>query len=173
MQDGRKNGHFIQEIGQLRLEIGRTLQPLRTRLNTVAYSAARFPALARMDPPFSSIFSLVWTISLRGEQNYERGIRRLPAEVLLTLAKVYGIDPLWVLDGPGEQPRRLDYTGGLDQKRLARAMQVVMAAVEDSGKTISGDQIADWVAAVYRFYTENASGTGAEALVKTLIGAKR
>ena len=48
-----------------------------------------------------------------------------------------------------------------------------MAAVEDSGKTISGDQIADWVAAVYRFYTENASGTGAEALVKTLIGAKR
>jgi len=112
-------------------------------------------------------------ISLRGEQNYERGIRRLPAEVLLTLAKVYGIDPLWVLDGPGEQPRRLDYTGGLDQKRLARAMQVVMAAVEDSGKTISGDQIADWVAAVYRFYTENASGTGAEALVKTLIGAKR
>jgi len=112
-------------------------------------------------------------ISLRGEQNYERGIRRLPAEVVLSLAKVFGIDPLWVLDGPEDQPRRLDYNGGLDQDLLARAMKVVMAAVKDSGKKISGDQIADWVAAVYRFYSENTSGTGAEALVKTLIGAKR
>lgn len=112
-------------------------------------------------------------ISLRGEQNYERGQRRLPADVLLKLAKVYQIDPLWVLDGPDDQPRRLGHSGHLDQDRLEKATQLVMTAVQDSGKQVSHDQIADWVGAVYRFYSENASGTGAEALVKTLIGAKR
>ncbi|WP_370656159.1 helix-turn-helix domain-containing protein [Paracoccus wurundjeri] len=39
-------------------------------------------------------------ISLCGEQSYERGIRKLPADVRIELAKLYNIDPLWVMGGP-------------------------------------------------------------------------
>lgn len=110
-------------------------------------------------------------ISLRAEQNYERGARRLPAEVLLNLSRAHQIDPLWVLDGPGDVPRKLT-ASGVDLRLLTRATRLVRTAVLGAGKDVSEDQFAEWVAAVYRFYSENDSGTGAEALVKTLIGTK-
>lgn len=133
--------------------------------------AARFLAVRVGLGISQQAFADALGISLRGEQNYERGDRRLSAEVLLSMAKVYGIDPLWVLEGPEPQPRRLARAQGLDDN-WARALRVVMAAVMESGKKISGDQVYEWVLAVYRFYTENASGKGGDALVKSLIGGK-
>ena len=43
-------------------------------------------------------------LSPRAYQNYERGEREMPAAVLKTLYEIYGIDPLWVLTGPGWTP---------------------------------------------------------------------
>ena len=43
-------------------------------------------------------------LSPRAYQNYERGEREIPAAVLKTLYEVFGIDPLWVLTGPGWTP---------------------------------------------------------------------
>lgn len=116
-------------------------------------------------------FALGLGISLRAEQNYERGARKLPAEVLLNLSRLHQIDPLWVLDGPGHVPRKLA-ASGVDMTLLTRATRLVKAAVVGAGKDVSEDQFAEWVTAVYRFYSENDTGAGAEALVKTLIGAK-
>lgn len=110
-------------------------------------------------------------ISLRAEQNYERGARKLPADVLLNLSRVHQIDPLWVLDGPGDVPRVLA-DSGVNEEQLIRATKLVRTAVADTGKEVGEDQFAQWVAAVYRFYTENTSGTGAEALVRSMIRAK-
>lgn len=116
-------------------------------------------------------FADALNISLRTEQNYERGDRRLSAEVLLALAKVYSIDPLWVLEGPEEAPRYLASAGNR-QDNWAKAMRVVMSAVARSEKKVTGDQLYEWVLAVYRFYTENGSGKAAESLVRSLIGGK-
>jgi transcriptional regulator with XRE-family HTH domain len=39
-----------------------------------------------------------------GYMNYERGRREVPTAVLRSLYKVYDIDPIWVMDGPGDEP---------------------------------------------------------------------
>lgn len=43
-------------------------------------------------------------ISGRAYVNYERGEREIPAALLIALLNVFGIDPMWVLIGPGEEP---------------------------------------------------------------------
>lgn len=139
--------------------------------NEKSQQARRFLALRLSLGLSQQAFADGLGISLRAEQNYERGARRLPAELLLNLSRVHQIDPLWVLDGPGDAPRKLA-TSGVDMALLTRATRLVKAAVLGAGKDVSEDQFAEWVAAVYRFYSENDSGTGAEALVKTLIGTK-
>ncbi|HQR96714.1 MAG TPA: helix-turn-helix transcriptional regulator, partial [Thiotrichales bacterium] len=53
-------------------------------------------------------------ISLRAEQNYERGDRAIPSDVLLSLAKNFDIDPMWILDGPETNPRPLSRSSSLD-----------------------------------------------------------
>lgn len=45
-------------------------------------------------------------VSPRAYQNYERGERELPAAVLTALHATFGIDPLWILIGPGTDPRK-------------------------------------------------------------------
>lgn len=112
-------------------------------------------------------------ISLRAEQNYERGVRRLPAEVLLALARTYRIDPLWVLDGPDEHARTLAPTGGLDHELLLRAIKVVKTAAAANDGRLDDEEFATWIGAVYRFYLENPSASGAEILVRTLVGGMR
>lgn len=144
-------------------------------MSSTKYSspAQRFLAI-RTDRGLSQqAFADALGISMRAEQNYERGERRLTAEILLSLAKVYGIDPIWVMDGPGEVPRKLIAGGDVDAAILARALRVVNAAVAESGKRVGDARIAEWVAAIYRFYAENPSGTGPDLLVKSLIGVKQ
>jgi transcriptional regulator with XRE-family HTH domain len=109
-------------------------------------------------------------ISLRAEQNYERGDRALPSEVLLSLAKNFDIDPMWLLDGPETNPRLLSRSSSLDPALLEKAVSVVIAAIKESGRgDISSEQISIWIEAVYRFYLENSSGAGAEVFVKKIL----
>lgn len=113
-------------------------------------------------------------ISLRAEQNYERGSRKIPADLLLTLAVRFGVDPLWVLQGPEPSLRRLDSSQMINHDLLARAVKVVRAAVVHSQRTVSNDDFAYWVVAVYRFFGENPHERGADELVSKLLqGAAR
>lgn len=43
-------------------------------------------------------------LSLRAYANYERGEREMPVALFRALYTVHGINPVWLLDGPGEQP---------------------------------------------------------------------
>lgn len=45
-------------------------------------------------------------LSLRAYANYERGEREMPVALYRALYERYGIDPIWLLEGPGEQPVR-------------------------------------------------------------------
>ncbi|WFC42301.1 helix-turn-helix transcriptional regulator [Pseudoxanthomonas sp. SE1] len=64
-------------------------------------------AAVREDQRLSQIeFAERLGLSPRAYQNYERGERELPAAVLTTLHAVFGLDPLWVLIGPGRDPRK-------------------------------------------------------------------
>lgn len=63
-------------------------------------------------------------LSLRAYANYERGEREMPVALFRALYEAYGIDPVWLLDGPGEQP----------VKAATRATDVALV-----------DRIIDWV----------------------------
>lgn len=43
-------------------------------------------------------------ISPRAYANYERGEREMPVALFRALYEVHGIDPLWLLVGPGDRP---------------------------------------------------------------------
>lgn len=43
-------------------------------------------------------------LSSRAYANYERGEREMPVALFRALYETYGIDPVWLLDGPGDQP---------------------------------------------------------------------
>ncbi len=63
-------------------------------------------------------------LSPRAYQNYERGEREIPAITLKTLYDVFGIDPLWVLTGPGWSPPDKTPSPNLD------VLESVVIAVE-------------------------------------------
>ncbi|WP_038126236.1 helix-turn-helix domain-containing protein [Thiomicrorhabdus sp. Milos-T2] len=111
-------------------------------------------------------------ISLRGEQNYERGERQIPSDVLYSLYQVYDVDPLWILAGKELQPRLVGNRNGLNNDFLHRAIEVVKNAEKKSGKEFSPEQFTSWIGAIYRFYIENPSGSGqAEVeLIQSLLG---
>ena len=135
-----------------------------------AFIARRFLAI-RLELGLSQqAFADALNISLRGEQNYERGVRKLPSDILLELARKFQIDPIWVLEGPEERPRYLAAVG-LDRPTLARAIRVVQEAFSRAGRSPQTEEFAGMVASVYQFYLDNASGAGAEALVNGLVEA--
>jgi len=43
-------------------------------------------------------------LSLRAYANYERGEREMAVAVFRALFEVHGIDPAWLLVGPGDRP---------------------------------------------------------------------
>lgn len=43
-------------------------------------------------------------ITSRAYINYERGEREIPAALLISLLNAFGVDPLWVLVGPSDEP---------------------------------------------------------------------
>ena len=111
-------------------------------------------------------------ISLRAAQNYERGVRKLPSEVLIELARRFEIDPLWIMDGPEERPRYLGNVG-LDKATLSRAIRVVQRALLETDAHVHPDQFAAMAAAVYKFYMHNSTGAGADELVASLVAGVR
>lgn len=109
-------------------------------------------------------------ISLRACQNYERGDRKIPADVLLQLARVHGLDPLWIMEGPESTPRKLNSTK-IDTALIAKAHKLVSKAVADSGRQITDTQFAEWVAATYHFFVESGEAQGASSFVNHMIRA--
>lgn len=111
-------------------------------------------------------------LTLRAAQNYERGVRKVPADVLSKLTLRFDIDHTWVMEGPEERPRRIA-NSGLDQETLARAVAVVQRALTETSTNANPQQIARMTAAVYKFYMYNASGVGSEDLIQSLVSEMR
>jgi transcriptional regulator with XRE-family HTH domain len=131
--------------------------------------ARRFLAIRIEHKLSQQAFADALGISLRSEQNYERGARKLPSDVLFTASKVFNIDLIWILEGSGEKPRRILKPGELDQQHLTRAYKVVRAAVDESGQQVSAEQFVNMLSTLYKFYCENASGIGAEVFIEAMM----
>lgn len=141
--------------------------------NNDTYNSTRF--LTRMAERFLAIrnhfgktqqeFADDLSISLRTEQNYERGDRKISSEVLLELHEQYQVDPLWLLNGAGSTPQKRMQAKDLDMDLLEKAIAMVELAIADSGKSVSKKDYARYIREAYRYYTSEDKDRQAASLL--------
>ncbi len=87
-------------------------------------------------------------ISTKGYQNYERGIRGLPARLLIGLHDTLGADPLWILTG--EDAGAFQWTTDAVDA-VKNAVQIVEAALTETGTELEPELKAELVAHLARY----------------------
>jgi transcriptional regulator with XRE-family HTH domain len=82
------------------------------------------------------VFADTLGLSLRAYANYERGEREMPVALFRALYETYGIDPVWLLAGPGEQPVKAA-TRTMDFTLVEDIIQCVDAELATMGKKLT------------------------------------
>lgn len=129
----------------------------------------RFLSIRESKQISQRLFAESLGISLGAEQNYERGVRSIPSEVLNSLYLVYDIDPVWVLNGPGLKPRLVSNRSGLCDDDMNRSLFTVLKTFDDNGRKIPISELSSIVRTVYDFYQNNPNGKGLEDFVKNIL----
>jgi transcriptional regulator with XRE-family HTH domain len=93
---------------------------------------------------------------MRAYANYERGEREMPLAVLQTLYGRFGVDPVWIMAGPGKEPvmagqRRLD--GDL----LERVIALVDEGLRKSRRSLKPDKMARLIRLAYEHCAEQGA----------------
>lgn len=115
----------------LNLELGARLIAVRTQL--------RFT-----QPEFAASLGL----SYRAYGNYERGEREMPTALFRALCDKYGIDPLWLLCGPGNVPIHIG-TRVLNTQVLTEILRMVDDWLERHRHTLRPDKKAQLICLAY------------------------
>lgn len=92
-------------------------------------------------------------LSLRAYANYERGEREMPVALFRALYETYGIDPIWLLAGPGEQPVKAA-TRTMDFALVDTIVQCVDAELAAMGKRLKPAMRLRILRAVYALSAE-------------------
>lgn len=80
-------------------------------------------------------------LSLRAYANYERGEREMPTALFRSLSETFQIDPLWQLNGPGEEPVMIG-NRVLDLDLLENVIQLVEEWLIKHRRTLKPDKKA-------------------------------
>jgi len=86
-------------------------------------------------------------VSPRAYQNYERGELEIQVIVVRALYETYGADPVWLLVGPGHEPRR--YGADLQVNLLERLIDEVETRLIRSRRKLPTANKARLVALLY------------------------
>jgi len=100
-----------------------------------------------------SAFADTLGLSLRAYANYERGEREMPVALFRALYETYGIDPVWLLAGPGEQPVKAA-TRTMDFALVDTITQCVDAELAMMGKKLKPAMRLRILKAVYALSAE-------------------
>jgi transcriptional regulator with XRE-family HTH domain len=92
-------------------------------------------------------------ITMRAYANYERGDREMPLAVLHALYARLGVDPVWIMAGPGAEPvmsgqRRVD--GDL----LERVVALIEEGLRKSHRTLKPEKMARLIRLAYEHCAE-------------------
>lgn len=84
---------------------------------------------------------------------WELGQREPPARLLVGLKREFGVDPAWVLEGPGDIPRT--YPANIDPKALYDAIELVRDCIHEAHLKPSKAEEMDLIAETYRLIIES------------------
>lgn len=91
-------------------------------------------------------------LSKRSYVFWEMGDREPPFRLLIALRRAFRIDPVWLLEGPGDTP--VEYTRELDGEILQRTLDLVDAAIHEADLRATKAQRFNLVAKAYPFVAE-------------------
>jgi len=93
-------------------------------------------------------------ITARTFQNYERGEREISTAVVGRLYRLYGLDPVWLIeDDDGSPPRR--HVSQLDSELLTTAMAEIDRFQEAKGRTIPASKKIQLLRLLYNYFRDN------------------
>lgn len=110
-------------------------------------------------------------LSLRAYANYERGEREMPVALFRALYEVYGVDPVWLLDGPGEHPLKAA-TRTMDFGLADNIIQWVDTELARAHKHVKPAMRLRLLKAAYALSAEKGrlDATGMAQLLKVAVG---
>ncbi len=112
---------------------------------------ARISAIRGQSKQTQKSFSDSVGISLRALQNYEKGERKIPADLLITICRMYDVDPYWVMEGPGTIPRK-SRAGSIDIDILVKSEKLIDKLLRTTGQQIQERKRIELVAEAYQNY---------------------
>lgn len=92
-------------------------------------------------------------LSPRAYANYERGEREMPVALFRSLCESYRIDPVWLLNGPGEEPVRVT-TRRLDGELLEAIVRLIEDWLVKNRRTLKPPKKARLIRLAYEHYSE-------------------
>lgn len=92
-------------------------------------------------------------LSPRAFANYERGEREMPVALFRKLCESRGIDPLWLLIGPGEEPVRVTERR-VDGELLEAIVQMIEEWLIKHRRTLKPPKKARLIRLAYEHYSE-------------------
>jgi transcriptional regulator with XRE-family HTH domain len=92
-------------------------------------------------------------ISPRAYANYERGEREMPVALFKSLCESYSIDPVWLLNGPGEQPVKVTERR-VDSDLLETLISMIEEWLTKNRRTLKPDKKARLIRLAYEHCSE-------------------
>jgi len=111
-------------------------------------------------------FAQTLGLSLRAYANYERGEREAPVALFRAILQQYGIDPIWLLSGADDVPRKAA-ARLMDFDFVDRMSQAINERLSAAGKRLKQEQRNSVLRALYEMSLEN--GEPSEADIKRLL----
>ena len=109
--------------------------------------ARRLMAVRQQSGLNQSAFAARLGFARRTYLGWERGESDPPIWLLDALHREFGIDPNWLLHGPGDRPRQ--YGAGLDWDRFSRLLTAVDQEARAAGLAPRPEQICELTRAIF------------------------
>jgi transcriptional regulator with XRE-family HTH domain len=95
-------------------------------------------------------------VAARTYENYERGTRELPAAVMRNLLEIHGLDPRWLLTGPGVTPVWAT-SSGVNRVLMQQVIRVVAKELTAANVQFTPTKYAQFIELCYDLACETGS----------------
>ena len=92
-------------------------------------------------------------VTSRAYANYERGEREMPLAVLRALYERFGVDPVWIMTGPGVEPVMAGHRR-IDADLLESVIALVEEGLRKSHRTLKPEKMAKLIRLAYEHCAE-------------------